>query len=253
MPHFFYKEKKLLISTNYKVMYTRLVYENKLQMVDLAFLPSAMQQGAELYVLVRNPYDRLLSFFKDKFRRNICAFYQKEGQVRWQDCQRLFFDLLAITPDMNDKAIQQRFYQTPYHEFIRLVVKCYQQDVHLQPQSYLLADIKLALATTIDDSNISDYPCQLVHLESRRDTTAFARRSGINMGRKVNSTQNISLVGADGDNAYGARLEIICRKKSEANKPVFQIINNLYRTDFLTLGYSMKGLSEHSKEKMPFI
>ncbi|WP_281557574.1 sulfotransferase family 2 domain-containing protein [Thalassomonas sp. RHCl1] len=237
MPHFYHAKQNLLISTSYKVMYSRLVDEKSLDPVTASFLPLALNNGADYYVIVRSPCSRLLSFFNDKFRRNIRK--KKPGKLSWQDCQRLFFQVLDLDQQTDDNSKLQRFLQTSYREFIDFLPGVYQRDVHLQPQCYLLNEIASALKSqritaklsnpggqepsmTLNLSKVTPY--QLVHLESRSETTALARRSGINLGRKVNATQTLSLDEADISKSVDIGL--------------WQKIYQLYHTDFNLLGYA---------------
>ncbi|WDE08035.1 sulfotransferase family 2 domain-containing protein [Thalassomonas viridans] len=217
MPHFYHARQKLLISTSYKVMYTRLVYEQVLQPVAPSFLPRALEKGADHYVIVRNPCHRLSSFFKDKFRRNIRK--RTSGNTSWQQCQRLFFPQLGLEEKTRENSKKQRFLQTSYADFIGFLPQAYQQDPHLQPQYYLLDEIAAAV-----NSCPQKLTHQLVHLESRNETTAFARRSGINLGRKVNSTQAIPF----DELAISRNVEGV----------LWQKIYQLYHTDFKVFGYA---------------
>ncbi|WDE01632.1 sulfotransferase family 2 domain-containing protein [Thalassomonas actiniarum] len=237
MPHFYHAKQNLLISTSYKVMYSRLVAEKSLDLVTASFLPLALDNGADYYVIVRSPCSRLLSFFNDKFRRNIRN--KQPGKRCWQDCQRLFFQVLALDLETNDHSKRQRFLQTSYREFIDFLPEVYQRDVHLQPQCYLLDEIASALksqsitakllnpgeqvqSTRLSLSEVMPY--QLVHLESGSETAVFARRSGINLDRKVNATQTLPLDEADINKSVDSGL--------------WQKIYQLYRTDFNLLGYA---------------
>ncbi|WDE14294.1 sulfotransferase family 2 domain-containing protein [Thalassomonas haliotis] len=234
MPHFYHAQEQLLISTSYKVMYSRLVEEKSLRQVTASFLSLALENGADYYVIVRSPCSRLLSFFKDKFRRNICK--KKPDKLSWQDCQRLFFQLLELDPQTDDRHKRQRFLQTSYLDFIDFLPGVYHCDGHLQPQYFLLDEIATALKLPTASAkvshrsgpeqapalNLSLMPYQLVHLESGSETAAFAGRSGIDLGRKVNATQTLGL--EDADKALDSRL--------------WQKVYRLYHTDFHLLGYT---------------
>ncbi|MFT4927138.1 MAG: hypothetical protein ACI8WB_003244 [Phenylobacterium sp.] len=224
MPHFYDRHRKLLISTNYKVMFSRLVDEPQLQQIDAAALPAMHRQANDWQVIVRSPYARLESFFKDKFRLNIKA--RRNGQAPWQHCQQLFFPVLDLDNPLDKRSIQQRFLQTSYAQFIDFLPDCYQQDVHLQPQSYLLDEINTVLSsdgcTRGLEGGVKDY--RLIHLESAAETTAFARLSGINMSRRANSTQHLSL------------------DDEPVAEDVLGVIHRLYQNDFTMLGYGMRGL-----------
>ena len=54
------------------------------------FLKKFMSTRTKHIMLVRNPYDRVASFYADKFKKHPSHF--KEGNARgWQDCQKLLF------------------------------------------------------------------------------------------------------------------------------------------------------------------
>mgnify|MGYP000064513204 FL=1 len=196
-------------------MYSRLANEKALQAVGPCFLADAKGQAAEHFVLVRNPYARLGSFFKDKFRRNIRN--KKPGKICWQDCQRLFFQVLGLDEAADDDIKRQSFLQTTYADFIGCLPGCYLRDAHLQPQYLLLKEI----------AGLRTAGFHLVHLESKNETAAFAGRSGINLGRKVNSTQT----------QVSDELEI----NRALSRALQQKIYDLYEPDFKSLGYTQAG------------
>ena len=71
MIHFFHKKNKILVSTNLKVMYSSLKHTDSLVEIKykkFLFLKIINIFKVKHYLLVRNPYTRIVSFYKNKFQ-----------------------------------------------------------------------------------------------------------------------------------------------------------------------------------------
>ncbi|MAN58635.1 MAG: hypothetical protein CMC08_02235 [Flavobacteriaceae bacterium] len=85
----------------------------------------------EHYLVVRNPYDRLESFFKNKFRKNI---HEREIE-RWEHCQRIFFPQMGLSNNVNYLENKAAFLKVTFEMFIKMLPLVYTHDAHLIPQS----------------------------------------------------------------------------------------------------------------------
>jgi hypothetical protein len=79
---------------------------------------------------VRDPFSRLESFFKNKFRKNI-----KEPDItQWEHCQEVFLQPLGIPVHLPYAEAKSRFLDVTFEDFISLLPQVYLKDAHLVPQ-----------------------------------------------------------------------------------------------------------------------
>lgn len=100
MPIFKKGNNSLYLLTNYKVMYStlkqqkeirRIVFSNKTQFKIV--LTQWFLNNFRFYLIVRNPYDKIESFFREKFRKSL-DHYEKNGF--WQESQKIFFHIWEL-------------------------------------------------------------------------------------------------------------------------------------------------------------
>jgi len=87
------------------------------------------------YLLVRNPFRRLESFFKDKFRQHP-AQVQPSSDHEWQYSQRLFFPALCLDAAGSFEAVHDRLTRFPFDAFIEFLPQVILHDGHLVPQHH---------------------------------------------------------------------------------------------------------------------
>ena len=102
------------------------------QAVRFVLRRSMLGKRPPMLMIVRNPYERLVSCFNDKFRK-IPA--ERSG---WQDIHLVLFPQLGLAPDDADEVVRERLLGTGFAEFIEMLPKAYRTDAHTRPQSDLL-------------------------------------------------------------------------------------------------------------------
>jgi hypothetical protein len=128
------RARTYFLITNFKVLYSTLKRQDNLVIAeasatnDLLYSPHIKR-----YLLVRNPYDRAESFYRDKF-----VLYPRgvafRDDFRWQHCQRIFFDELNLT-GKSFEEIKKGLITTSFKQFIHLLPLKYRTDAHLIPQA----------------------------------------------------------------------------------------------------------------------
>lgn len=188
MPLFKKKDTNKYLLTNYKVMYSTIHNQDNLSLVRMnsslkldILLNRFFFSSSKFYFISRNPYERIESFFKDKFR-NAVDYYERNGY--WQHSQILFFKYLGIDENMSPEMIKQRLISTSFKEIVMILPKVYKDDKHLHPQWF----IKIV--------NIKKYrvPIKLVKvfkMESQDDLQELQSIFGIDITSKVNSTKEV--------------------------------------------------------------
>ena len=138
---FLNKDEGYYLTTNAKVMLTTLCNQKNLERLNSTHFAGMVWRDFILmrkrahYFLVRNPYDRIVSFYADKFRQSPLRRTEEQG---WQNCQRIFFAHLKISDNTPFDKVRERFLSVSFEEFIKLLPGLYLIDGHLRPQSSLL-------------------------------------------------------------------------------------------------------------------
>ncbi|MBT8288949.1 MAG: hypothetical protein KJO00_13090, partial [Bacteroidia bacterium] len=124
--------------TNFKVMYSTLSHADSLEPVKLdrrlkrdMLLSKLKLRSDKFYFICRNPYRRLESFFREKFRNKV-DYFERNGY--WQDGQKLFFPYLHIDESFTPEDIKQKLLDTSFSKLITILPEVYLKDRHLRPQ-----------------------------------------------------------------------------------------------------------------------
>lgn len=140
----------------------------RFQLILLLFLERLeFRRKSEIQLIVRNPYDRLESFFRDKLRKHA-------GVGKWQHSQRIFFPYLNLQKTSPQEEKKQALLNLSFSDFIALLPKIYQKDHHLHPQYWIEKGIHVD---------------QILKLEQSDDLSFLSQHIGVDFTKKENSTQ----------------------------------------------------------------
>ncbi len=194
MYHFYlpvFRKEHYLILTSFKVMYSFLKCQNSLERVlwGKHTLPIALSNrffGApEGIVLFREPENRFLSYFNDKFRKTPKKMLA-ENRLRPKDlqhCQRLWLEHIGMDTD-DVAACCQALLETSLESVVAWLPTSYHQDPHTLSQLECLyfqrRCIKLRLA--ISKVFLIDNPDEL---------QVFGQLLELDTSRKVHQTQDM--------------------------------------------------------------
>ncbi len=225
MPIFISKKKRTAIITNYKVLYTTLYREGSVEMhntapnlISLLLRGKIKSEHHQNYLLVRNPFTRLESFFKDKFRKDIDRVMKENAD--WQLSQQVFFDQLKVDQSMDKEAIGQIFLNASFEDFIKSLPSAHLLDHHLHPQSFILqykirlAFIKLSIRLKINKT---------IKIECKKSMDELASELNIDLKNKMNNT-----------NRKQWNEEMVWTNS------MVDLVNEIYNIDFQTFRYSRK-------------
>jgi len=221
MPHFINRKRNYTLSANHKVMSSTLDRQVELQLLS----PNRFSQlqfraryfpffRMAAYLIVRNPFERLASFFRDKLRQHPKQF-SSDDDFFWQDCQRLLFPFLGISPNASCEEIQTRLLQTSFSEFLEILPSVYLFDPHLIPQ-HTIAFCEYRYWSGTFEARF-DRVYQMDHEEERLSLTEL----GIDLMVKTNTTDSEA-------------------DQIEWTPELRSVVTTLYRDDFLSYGYRMK-------------
>ncbi|TGO03178.1 hypothetical protein PN36_11450 [Candidatus Thiomargarita nelsonii] len=220
MPHFFNIKQNYYISTNYKVLYSLLYSQPSLQVaakISMAihtylnrFTPFHLRCH---FLLVRDPYKRLVSFYKDKFRQQPLHKWLTYDEL--QICQRLFCPYIQINPYSSPADIREKLLSVSFTQFINLLPQVYHLDDHLRPQTRLT----MMFFHGIPIGSIKFE--RILKVESSDDMAYLQDELSIGLSKKYNNTDKILL-----PNPWSPALRAV--------------VNNLYQADFEAFNYEMR-------------
>ncbi|MEB3356993.1 MAG: sulfotransferase family 2 domain-containing protein [Synechococcales bacterium] len=222
MPHFISTTANYLITTNYKVMYSTMTNQTGLRLCpgrELMKITYARRLGlcaASHYLIVRNPYHRLISFYKNKFQTNPLKAAAPLPYSKWQHSQRIFFPFLNITRETPADEIKDKLLHVRFDQFVQILPSVYRLDGHLSPQYQVrfichrglrLGQIKFTAILKMEASEDLNYLSQDLHLD---------------LSQKHNQTGTAHL-------------------SDYFTSDLLRIVNDLYFEDFSRYGYTLQS------------
>ena len=213
MPQFYCKEENYYLSTNSKVMWSTLKNQNNLKKIQnanfalcKALEPFGVIRKRKHYLLVRNPYDRLESFFRDKLRKHAVP---NRG---WQRSQRIFFPLLGINKGTPNDDVKEKLMCLSFDTFIKYLPCLYFKDGHLHPQFWVenIGHRLFKWTITFD---------KVLKMEQQEDLAFLANNLKIDLQIRYNYTRDIDI-------------EINWAEKTR------EIVNSIYHLDFIHYNYA---------------
>lgn len=215
--------------TNYKVMFSTLVEQDSLVKVNLSaalilelLLSRVGLNKSKFYLITRNPYSRLESFFKNKFRSTIPTINKTK---KWQHCHEIFFPYLGLSSDTSPTLVSKRLLLVTFPEFISLLPVTYKQDGHLYPQNWTksLHLGKFYIGVQLPIKFFSKFK-----MESKVDLKKMKDIFDLDLKIVQNSTTSIN-------------------ESIKWTNRDYEIVNLLYHTDFTALKYE-RILNEKVKD-----
>lgn len=136
MPRFYDRQRNLFITTNYKVMYSTLRSVFHLRPLnEVVAAPVLWLRRPHSILFVRNPYDRLVSTWADKFRARPLEAGDS-STFKWQKVQWVFLDHMGVDRSASDATIRETLLNVSFEQFVRWLPAVYRRDAHLHPQHW---------------------------------------------------------------------------------------------------------------------
>ena len=137
------------------------------------------------YFLLRQPRERFLSYFKDKFRKEPLRMLEENRLTpnHLQRCQRLWLNHVGI-PTRDVSACCYELLRTPADSVVDWLPSAYTRDCHTIPQMYSLYARwrSLRIKLRVDSSFLID---------RAEDIEKFSKLTGLDTSRKINHTENV--------------------------------------------------------------
>ncbi len=219
MPYFRVHDSDKLVLTNFKVMFSSFsetINFTKIKRYKAYFL--LKQDDTQVHFTVRNPYQRAISLYKDKFQFTpLNADLTKP--VKWEKPQRIFFPTMGLsTRRDSDQKIRETLINTPFDEFVELLKKCYWHDEHTQPQHWILDHPRYLLFKKLQ---VNQKRLTVYKMDEAKELDAFATSTGFDNSKHANSTAEITT-------------------PKEFSRESIKTINSIYEKDFTDYGYQMR-------------
>ena len=227
MPHFYHRDQEILISLNYKVMFSSLTWlsRNSPAVMEIEQLSQIFAKPQSIffknhYLLVRNPYKKIISFYKDRFY--FVSLTQKNNPCSpWQGVQKMIFPYLGIDEKRDSREQILKKWNISFVDFVsNILPKIYKMNGHLTPQHwifYLRKREKGEIIITSTKKHPIFKNVEIIKIEDREALTKFCEKIGYDVNRKIHNTQKI--------------------EDPELTPDVIKIINKIYKDDFKIFGY----------------
>ena len=147
MPSFVNHAKKKVIITNYKVMYSMLKQQKEWKKSKNWLVKWIPYQK---FGLVRNPYERLTSFYFDKLRKSL------DDTDYFVRSQRIFFPVLEIQ-NASAKEKYAALKAIDFNRFVELLPEIYDKNRHLHPQHWVFDKLKIDKFLQIENESAQQY------------------------------------------------------------------------------------------------
>mgnify|MGYP006291511239 FL=1 len=214
---FIHPKENYFLFTNLKVMYGTLSRQKGLISISNKVLPIFLLRDKlffkkrKKYLIVRNPYEKIVSFYTHKFVFN--KLYTSENNlknIKVQNCQRIFFPLLGLSGKEEKKIIGKRLTELSFEDFIKLLPQVYDKDDHLWPQFW-------AFHIRYKGFPIMPLSYNKVYL-IEKNMNDIREKLKIDIGIRANKTYH------DSYEKYFSSIS-------------YAIVNEIYNKDFLFFGY----------------
>lgn len=184
MPHFYHNKSNFTITTNFKCGYTLLRLDGNLSKITAMAYHQLIKDkyvNCKNYMICRNPYSRIESLFKDKFRslpekNNISQVFHYKMKNK-------------LSIDLDSSEFKKFLLSVSFEQFVLdILPKIKNIDLHSRPQfealnHYYFADFRLLKKLKINRHNSN---VRLFKMESDLDELSII--TGISFKTKFNST-----------------------------------------------------------------
>ena len=140
MPRFLDVGRRLLLSTSRKVLYSTLRHHEHLRELNELQAAAAVARGAvdRHILLVRDPYNRLISAWSSKFVKDPVNKHRPGSNKPWQPIHRMILPHLGVRSGAGDDEIRDALTAVTFERLVHLLDRVHRQDGHLTPQWRLL-------------------------------------------------------------------------------------------------------------------
>lgn len=219
---FYNKDQEYFLTTNTKVLSSSLRKQKNLERVgNFPVWLHTLSRRLGLsrmphYFLVRNPYARVESFFKEKLRKCIHQTTDNPPYILKLH-QQIFYPYIGVREGDDLEEIKRKFFALTFGEYVSLLPRVYFLDAHLRPQSW---SRKRKLKGVLPFTILFD---RVMKIEEASTFEFLGRELKLDTGIRANATVD-------------KRNEI---RWTEAE---LRIVNKIYKVDFELFGYELNEI-----------
>ncbi len=167
--------------------------------------------GPEYIMLVRNPYKRLESYFKEKLRQKVKMVFDVNPYILKRH-QTIFFPCLGLSEDDSLQRKQERLLQLDFKRFILALKDVYKFEDHLSPQTMNFSRSMFGKTFTMKMD-------RYVKIESKEELGDLASYLGLDFSIRLNSSAEVD-------------------ERIDWDDETEAIVQQIYKNDFETFGYN---------------
>ncbi len=177
--------RETIALVSYKVLYCQFVESPHWEDLGLVgpigrlWVETELKRGRAIMV-VRNPFSRVESCFKDKFRKEPMRLGQPD--FVWQYCQNIVLDRLEVDPQAKDEVKAQALLDMSLADFVQMLPEVSKMDGHSMPQ-FRFKQLSWR------GRGLGHWP-GVRHIKIE-DAAALREIPGLDLGRQTNSTKHI--------------------------------------------------------------
>jgi hypothetical protein len=212
--------KRSYLATNPKVLgQTLLLQKNLVRYTSrkryIHFLQKEINAGLgpEYIMLVRNPYIRVESYFKEKLRQKVKMVFDEKPYILKRH-QEIFYPYIGIKASDSLETKVTCLLNFSFKDFVARIPEVYQMEDHLAPQTFNFTRKVMGVERTMKMN-------RYVHVENEDEMNWLACHFGLDLSIRANSSSSES------------NERIVWDDESIA------IVRSLYKRDFDLLGYEM--------------
>lgn len=215
---YYHSKKNYFITTNTKVLTSTLDIQKDLSRIyglpeyknNVKKKIPLLESRSHIF-LVRNPYNRVESFFNEKLRKKVKMVTDSSNPYRLKLHQEIFYKYASIVESDSLETKQKKLLEFSWEQYIKALPNVFHLDEHLRPQSQALQRrIKRWLPFNFSYD-------QIIHIEKNEEMKELSENFGIDISVQLNKTNPNEEIKWTG-----------LRR---------QIINEIYYKDFINFNY----------------
>ena len=213
MPVFHHQASNQYVLNSYKVLYSLFADSpawRQLGEFSPRIAAGIVRRNAlfRMTQIVRNPYDRIVSCFKDKFRKQPMRI--NEQNFEWQACHKIMFPFCGISPLDPSDVMAQQFLKMSFAEFLEILPHICRLESHFHPQVF-------SSSLSIGNSLRIRFPfVRVIRMEEKE---ALTQLPDVNFSAIINSTTDVP-------------------QDFELDEYARSVIRTIYKEDFVLGRYS---------------
>lgn len=209
--------KNCYLAANPKVMTQTLLrqknlvrFTSKKRYMHFLLKEISLHAGPEYFMLVRNPYNRLESYFKEKLRQKVKMVFDETPYILKRH-QTIFYPYVGLTEGDSLERKHDRLLQFDFKRFIHALPEVYRVEDHLAPQTTNFSRSFLGKTFTMKMN-------RYVRIENKDEFGDVASYLELDFSVRLNSSAGVD-------------------EKIEWDNETEAIVQRIYRKDFETFGY----------------